>query len=156
MANWNRIVLKKYTDVVIEADAASAVTPGMLCEFDSNGDLQPHSTAGGQIGPKIFAREDDMQGNTISDAYSASDRLFANVGRPGDEIYALIEDSENISIGDLLVSAGDGRLKKFTEDSSAAVVVETSRIVGVALEAIDLSSDSSGETDQGRAKIMVS
>ena len=155
MSNWNKIVLKKYTDVALEFDAASAITPGMLLEIDSSGDVQPHSTADGQVALKLFAREDDLQGNTISDAYTAANRVMCNVARPGDEIYALIEDGETISIGDLLVSAGDGRLKKFTEDSSSPAVVETGRIVAVALEDIDLATDSSGETDGGRAKVIV-
>jgi hypothetical protein len=123
-----------------EALAAAGITPGMLLERDSNNKFKAHATAGGHA-QSLFAVEDDLQSNEITTAYSTGNRVFARVFRPGDEVYALIANGENIAIGDKLVSNGDGYLKKRTEDSSGTIVEEY--VVTYALEAVDLS-DSSG------------
>jgi len=79
-----------------------------------------------------------LQGNGIDDSYSADDPVQVWIPYRGDEFYGVLIDGENVAIGDFLESAGNGYLKKYTSGV----------IVGVALEAVDLSG-SSGEESSG-------
>ncbi|MHA1809352.1 MAG: hypothetical protein ACTSYH_03465 [Candidatus Heimdallarchaeaceae archaeon] len=124
-----------------EGKANATITPGMLIERMSTGNLRAHASAG-QNAQRMFAIEDDLQGNDISDNYSANNRVQYVVCRRGDRIAALIADGEDIAIGDLLESNGDGYLKEHSA-SSAGAVEYPECIVAIAREAIDLS-DSSG------------
>lgn len=146
----NTMVLKHYVDVVKEYVAAGAITPGHLIELASTGKVQVHSSAGG-FAQKIFAFENELEGEGLANALAAGDRVQCYYMRAGDEVYALLKDGENVSIGDKLVSAGDGTLQKAAVDSSGTVVEET--IVAIALEAVDLSA--SANTAAGRIKVEI-
>lgn len=164
----NTIKLKKYMDVIIEKEAAAAITPGMLLELTSADKVQAHSSAGQNVVPPMFALEDELQGNGIDDAYASGDPVQVWVAQRGEEVYAILADGENVSIGDPLESNGAGYLQKHVADAESwdsaapagAITVYPSQIVGVALEALDLSG-SSGEESGGalgynkRIKIMV-
>jgi hypothetical protein len=121
----------------IKATAAT-LYPGYLLERTSAGLVKAHSNAG-QNAQKLFALEDDLQGKEINDAYSASARIQCGIFRSGDQVYAVLKDGENVSIGDFLESAGTGELQKHTA-SSAGAVEYPEAIVGVAVEALDLST----------------
>lgn len=150
------IKLKKYSDVINEITAAAAITPGMLLELTSAGKVQAHSSSGQNAAPIMFALEDELRGNSINDAYATSDQVQTWIPYPGDEVYAILVDGQNIAIGDLLESNGDGRLKKHVADQeswesanpSFNIKVYPRQIVAQALEAIDLS-DSSGAESSG-------
>jgi hypothetical protein len=142
----NTIKLKKYSDVVKEKVAASAITPGMLITLDTNGKVTAHASAE-QAAVPMFALEDELQGNGIDDAYAAGDPVQCWYPARGDEVYAILTDGENASIGDNLVSAGDGGLQVFAA-GSAGEVEYPNCIVARALEAVDLSG-SSGEESSG-------
>jgi len=100
-----------------EALASGTVTPGMLLEQTSAAaaTVKAHAVAGGHA-QSAFAVEDDLQGNDIDDNYATGARVLYKVFRPGDEVYALLANGENIAIGDKLSSNGDGYLKKATVD----------------------------------------
>jgi len=72
---------------------------------------------------------------------------------PGAEIYALLKNGENAAIGVFLESAGDGTLQVLDADASVGLV-KTNSIVGVALEAVDMSG-SSGVDPSGRIKVRI-
>jgi hypothetical protein len=97
--------------------------------------------------------EDDIQGKAITTAYAAAARVQANVQRSGDVFYGLIANGENISKGDKLESAGDGTLRKHTASSAGAVEYPLA-VVGIALDAVDMSS-SSGADPSGRCRVLV-
>jgi hypothetical protein len=149
---FNTIKLKKYLDVIIERIAYAAITPGMLCElYSTSGYCRKHATSGGNAVP-IFALEDELQGKGITDAYAAGDKVQLWVAQRGEEVNALLADGENVAIGDFLVSNGDGYLKKYAFDSAE----KEDLIVAQALEAIDRSSSSGGDTNvTGRIRVMV-
>ncbi len=121
-----------------ERTAVAAITPGHLVEITSADAVQVHSTAGG-LAQKAFAVEDDLQGNSISDAYATGDRVQYNIAARGDEVNALIADGEAIAIGDKLVSAGDGTLKELTSEST------DESVVAIAVEACDMSGSSAAD-----------
>lgn len=120
---------------VEEANAADTISPGMLLDYDSSGELIPHATEGGYA-LRAFAEADILQGNTLDDDYSDGDLVRANIELPGNEVQAFLKAGENVAIGDLLISAGDGTLIENGEEDSATTVRQ---IIAVAREAKDLS-----------------
>jgi hypothetical protein len=139
----NTIKVTNYSNVIEEFDAVAAITPGMLIEPTSADKVQAHSTQGGNATP-MFALEDDLQGNGIDDAYSANNKVQCWVPGRGDMVYAILADGENVVIGDYLDSDGDGALRKHVADDSGSIQVKA--IVAQAVEALDLSDSSGGES----------
>jgi hypothetical protein len=131
---------------------AVAITPGFLVELDSAGKVQAHSNAG-QAAQTAFAVEDDLQGKEIGDNYAANSIVQYNIFRRGDEVLAMLNDGENVAIGDFLESSGNGKVRKYAADSAGAVEYPKS-IVGVAMEAVDMS-DSSAADPSGRIRIEI-
>jgi len=139
---------KKYVDIINEYDAASAITPGMLIELTSAGKVQAHANAGQDAAP-LFALEDELQGRDIDDAYSADDKVQCWSPVPGEEVLAILEDGENVAIGDFLESAGNGNVQKYTADTESSAFAGstyTRQIVGQALEALTLGTSSAEES----------
>lgn len=149
---YKTIPVKCFTPVRDEAIAAAAITPGHLIERTSAGKVQVHSTAGGPV-HKAFAVEDELQGNEIGDTYAADDLVQFNIFRPGDRVYALLKDGQNVAIGAFLESAGDGTLQAWAADASGAVG-QSNQVVGQALEAVDMSG-SLGVDPSGRILIEI-
>lgn len=139
------IIVKSYTKVQEEYTAtAVAITPGMLLEMASATTVQAHSGASGNVLP-MFAFEDELQGKTIDDAYAVSVKVQVLIPRTGDQVQGILADGQNIAAGDFLESDGTGMLQKHAADS--ALVVEAAHpLVGVALEAIDISDSSAAES----------
>lgn len=144
----NTIKIKNYLNVFEEMiSTAVAIKPGMLLEMTNASGAktcQAHSTAQGNVIP-LIALEDEMQGKTIDDAYAATAGTHIQVWIPqrGDIANMLVVDGTAIAVGDLLVSNGDGYLKKYVATVDSAADVETIYdriIVGQALEAITSSS----------------
>ena len=92
-----------------EAKAAGVITPGMLVERAADGEVQAHSTEGGNANPH-FANEYGLTGGTISDNYAADDQVIFTTYNPGSGVYALLANGENASENALLTSKGDGSL----------------------------------------------
>ena len=150
---YNTIKVKKYLDVVIEKEAAAALYPGHLLELTSSNTVQKHSSADTFAVP-MFALEDELQGKGIGDAYAAGSKVQVWVAQRGEQVYAVLRDGESVAIGDELSSYGDGTLAKSESIFESLSSINdgqdysTRPIVGIALEAVDLS-DSSGAEDSG-------
>ena len=119
----NTIKLKKYSDVIEEFVAASAIKPGMLVALDENGKVEPHGTAEGNAIP-MFALEDELQGKTIDDVYVSGDPVQVWIAGRGDIVNAIA--GAPISAGDFLVSAGNGKLKPVGEATEVTVTANVS------------------------------
>lgn len=148
----SKTIVLKGQGVRREAVANAAITPGMLVEIMSTGKIRKHATAGGNM-VQMFAVEDDLQGNGISTDYAASSIAQYNVMQRGDEVFALLKNGETAVIGSLLESDGAGQLQVHVADDSSSPVV-SNQIVGVAVEAVDMSG-SSGADPSGRIKVMI-
>jgi len=144
-----------------ESNAAAAITPGQLLERASATTVQRHSVSGGDA-QKMFAMEDDLQGKEISQDYATGNVVMFAYCLPGTEINAILEnDTAAVSVGDPLMSAGNGNLRKHTAAASnsdgafdeGGETVYSEPIVAWAMEALDLS-DSSG-ADPASARIQV-
>lgn len=150
----NTIKLKKYSDVIEEYVANAAITPGMLVELMTTGKVRKHATQNGLAVP-MFALEDELQGKGIDDDYAADDPVQVWIPYRGDQVNALLVDGASVHIGDFLVSNGDGYLREFAGGSATAEDLPL-EIVAMALEAIDRSTSSGGDTNTtGRIAVMV-
>ena len=139
----NTIKVKKYADVVEEIKATEvAITPGMLLERTSAGLVQACTATTGAVFP-MFALENELQGKGIDDNYAVSAQIQCWIPGRGDMVYALLEDGEDVEVGEFLESAGNGKLE----------VLTTGQPIGVAVENVD-DSGSSG-TDTGRIIVQI-
>lgn len=121
-----------------EAEAGGAITPGMLIERTSTGTVRAHSTQYGG-GNSHFAIENRNVGNGIDDAYASGDNVMFATGQCGHSVYALVPAAAAaISVGDMLVSNGDGTLIAHPATGSVSAVQ-----VAQALEAVDNSGGAS-------------
>lgn len=125
-----------------EAVAAAAITPGDLIELTSADTVQVHSTEGGRAN-LTFAEIDALQGKVKTDAYSSDDLVSINIENEGNECQAFLKVGENVNIGDLLISAGDGTLIANGSESSGITVIQ---VVAMAREAKDLSGSGAVDT----------
>jgi len=146
----NTIKLKNYSKVFEEYIAAGVITPGFLLEYTSEGKVQAHSSAGQNMIP-MFALEDELQGNGITDAYEVDNQVQVWVPGRGDEVYALLKDGEDVAKGDFLESDGNGYLQKHVAESSSY----TNQIVAQALEAVDLSGSSGVDPATQRIEVRI-
>ena len=149
----NTIKLKKYLDIINEYTAtAVAITPGMLIELITGCKVRAHATAGGNV-LQMFALEDELQGKGIDDNYAASDKIQCWVPVRGEEVYAILVDGETVVCGDFLESNGAGLLQKHDPDEYEGSLsiggIYTNQIVGIALEAMDLSTSSGEASSEG-------
>lgn len=151
MATAKTIVLKG-SGIRKERMANAAITPGHLVEVMSTGKLRAHATLGGNA-QKAFAVENDLVGGTIATVYAQNSMVQYEILRPGDEVNALLADGENVAIGDPLMSAGDGTLKKYTaptgdlwnDSSNDPSKLYVNAIVAFALQAVDMSDSSAAD-----------
>jgi hypothetical protein len=152
---YNTVILKNYGNNFVEYEAYEALSPGMLVEPRGGySTLKKHATEGGNTLP-MFAIEDKLQGKGITDAYAAGDQVQVWIPQKGDEVYAQIEDEQEIAIGDFLESNGAGYLQKVTNveiSSQAADVVYPLQIVAVALDKLELSSLSAAGSSDSPAR----
>lgn len=105
----NTIVLKG-DPIRKEGLAGQAITPGQLLEWFAGPDrLMLHSTSGGAA-QAMFAVEEDIVGDEISDAYASGSTVQYVVARKGDEIFAYLASGQNVAKGTALMSNGSGQL----------------------------------------------
>ena len=121
---------------------AAGIYPGMLLKLNASGEVVVHSTEGGRA-EKAFAAEDALQGGTVSTVYTNGSVVTYILPVPGAVINALIEDGQDIAIGDELISAGNGKLKDATDLESGETLSE---VIAIAEEACDLTVSNSSDT----------
>lgn len=134
----NTIRLKNYSDITEEYVAGGTITPGHLISLNSSDAVVVHAVSGGTVLP-MFALEDALQGKGITDNYSSTNQVQVWVPGRGDIVNALLKDGENVVKGDFLASGGDGTLIKATAPDSTDDIVAANSIVGVALEAVNMT-----------------
>lgn len=121
--------------------AGGTIRPGDLVKiYDDSGTIKVKAfDAAGTIGERVFAVEDRLQGNTISDNYSSGDRAQVYFPAPGEEIYAWLFAGENVTVGtDELEPAGDGSLQAVTGETEPAVGVPAENNDNSASGAVDV------------------
>ena len=106
-----------------ELVAASTISPGMLLEVIAAGTIQAHSTEGGRA-ERIIALEDEFQGKTVDDDYSADDPVQIAVAVPGEVFNLLMAAGEDGAPGAAVVSGGDGTVVCVDNVSSTGVITQ--------------------------------
>ena len=152
----NTIKLKKYLDVVVELIANAAITPGHLIERMTTDKVRVHAGSDQFIFP-MFALEDELLGGNIDTAYTAATPVQCWIPTRGDVVNALLANGQTAVIGSMLSSNGDGTLKVFvppTDSSAYAGVDYPNQVVGIAIEAVDMSG-SSAVDPSGRIKVQI-
>jgi hypothetical protein len=106
-----------------DSKAAEAITPGHLISLNSSGDTIKHATAGGRA--NRFALERSEMGKGIDDAYAVGDTVKAAAVQKGHRVNALIASGQNITVGGILESAGNGTLRALAAGQPIAMALET-------------------------------
>jgi hypothetical protein len=155
----NVVIIKGGEGQFYEAIAGAEIYPGELVEFYSDSGtlkVRPHSNAGQSAG-KFFANLNTMEGETLSDAYAAGERVELYCPLPGEVIQGRVSNGQDVSQADELESAGDGRLQSHSPDtwaSANAGTIYPQTIIGTARAAVSMSG-SSGEDDDGFVEIVI-
>lgn len=107
--------------------AGQTIKPGYLVKLTSTREATVHSTAGG-FGLPLLVHEDEYQGDAtttggVAVAYTAGTPCFAYYCEPGDLKYVALKASENVVIGDILISGGDGTFIKTTGSPTQAFCI---------------------------------
>jgi len=121
---------------------AAGIKPGMLVKLNSAGQAIVHASQGGRA-EKAFAIEDALQSKTVDDAYVSGSIVSYILPGQGSEVNALIEAGQDIAVGDELISAGNGKLKKASDADSGVTVAE---VVAIAMEAVNLTASGAVDT----------
>jgi len=157
---YKTIKIKNYLNVFEEITGSGTIYPGMLLELTSGNAVKAHATASGNVVPPMFAIENELEGDDIDDAYATTERVQVWIPTRGDIVYGILADGQNIAIGDFLESNGAGYLQKYVADvvdeswesgskqiaRSISQTIYPQAIVGVAVEALDLSDSSGAES----------
>lgn len=109
--------------------AEGQIKPGMLLNVDNQGRFIPHAVAAGQASA-IFARENSLAGRSIDQNYVQHDTVLAWNAQSGDWIYALLETGNNVALGALLESNGEGLLQAQSGNFSVARALEAVNATG--------------------------
>lgn len=147
----NSIIVKSYSNIFIEKTAGEEVYPGMLVSINSSDQVIKHATAGGNAYPMVVY-EDALQGKSVAESYAAGDKVKIWIPQRGDVAQFLLEDGQNVSIGDFVESNGLGMIQKHTveavtsSDVQVANTIYSNPIVGQVDEAQDLSEISTDES----------
>lgn len=127
------------------AAGAAGIKPGMLIKLNSSGQVVIHDDEGGR-GEAGIVEEDALQGGNVSTAYTSGDVLSYLLPTKGGEANVLIEDGQDISIGDKLISAGNGKFKIASDLESGETL---DQVIAIATEANDLTGSNTSDTLSG-------
>lgn len=93
--------------------SGATLRAGFLVRRTTATECNVHNVSGGD-GATLLIHEDKYQGLGCDDAMAAGTRVYAEYVIPGAKRYARLKASENVAVGDLLISGGDGTLIKTT------------------------------------------
>lgn len=142
---FETIKLTKYSDVIVEYEAAGTITPGMLIELTSAGKVVAHNTAGANVVPIMFALENTLEGKGINDNYVSGDLVQCWIPYRGDIVNALANDEDVFSIGDIVESDGYGRIQAHAADPGDSTTGSVQNaIVGLVQKAVTAGAYGSG------------
>lgn len=141
-----RIILRGPDPVRVDkfvAAAGSAIKPGHLVEQSAAGEVQEHSTAGGNAESAFALPQDWVEpssGLNIDNAYAVGDTVFVGFFAPGTLVYAFLDNGQNVAAGAYLESAGNGNLQAA---GTAAATGDTRIVPAVAEEAVNATGGTS-------------
>ena len=141
----NSIIVKEHNPVRLEVKASEILSPGHLLERTSTADDVKKNDATGLAGGVMVALENELEGQSISDAYANNDIVQAAVLHSGDRFVGRLANGQNASIGDKLTGAANGEVTAFLPDSSGITL--EGRALFSAIEAVNMSDSSGADPD---------
>lgn len=136
------------------AKASEAIKPGMLLQRHTDGTFKKHATAGVQTAP-LIAREADIYGRGIDDAYADGETVLSWHGKKGERFYMFLKTGNNVAIDAVLQSAGDGTLQAATAGSQLTTGNYTYTPAGIGLfKALEAVNNASGNPVRIRVEVM--
>jgi hypothetical protein len=150
VARPNNIIIRG-NPIIQEGIATESITPGDLLEYAAGSAatggtyltpyVKKHPTSGGNAS-RLWALEQDYIGSVPPNSAGAINKTYANLDQvrfgafqPGQQLFARLAASQNVSYGSYLESNGDGTLKTGATGSAA----NTPRLVARALEPSNVS-----------------
>lgn len=119
----------QFTQVEHEV-GASGIYPGMLVMVDSDDEAVVHDTLGG-VAEVLIPIEDFYAGQTVDDALTSGEQNQFVIPQPGAVFQGLVKLGEALSIGERLISGGDGT---FIAESSAASSDLVKQVIAISRE----------------------
>lgn len=112
MAAPNTIVLQGELSHVHEERFAGAagIMPGDCLMINADNEYVVQGTAGGDH-PVIVAKEMDLVGKTIDDAYADEDVVYGHRAQKGDKVYIRLAASQTITMDEMLEYDGTGKVR---------------------------------------------
>ena len=109
--------------------SGATIKPGMIVRRTSATECNVHNVSGG-AGASLIVHENALVGLGVDDSATAAGDVFAEYVIPGAKRYARLKASENVAVGDQLISGGDGTLIKTTGTPSKvfAIAEEASNV----------------------------
>lgn len=129
MTGHNKIIIAGNVQVK-EVLSAEAISAGHLLALASTGKVGLASTG---VNQKLIALENQADATGVDGAYISGTTVRCGIMQRGANAVMKLATSQTIVIGDYLVSAGSGNLKKASTETGA-------EIIGIALEAITTTS----------------
>ena len=126
----------------VEYEAGGTIAIGMLLTLGSANTVIAHATEGGRS-EALFADVDALQGRSKDTGYVVTERVTIVAPGKGTEVNVLIEDGQNVAIGDEIISAGNGKLKIASDLESGETLTQ---VIGIATKAIDLTGSNTSDT----------
>ena len=128
--------------------AHAAISPGNILELNDDNEVLKHATENGAlVHGKLIAVEDALQGHEVTDAYAAADVVMVAVADSGSEWNLLIAAGTVLTIGEELVSDGEGCLMSADDLDSGTTAV----VIATALEEFTVDS---GEAELAHVRIL--
>lgn len=149
-SNMNRVIILRGESECIRYEAAcgeTALTPGMLVEFNSSGELDPcaKDATAAEVGQeRAFVLENHLVGGDIDKDYADGDLVQYCIAARGSKINAIVAKSAaSIVVGAFVQSGGDGTVEVYADGTA----------IGMAMEAVD-NSGNSGSTARIAIRIL--
>lgn len=122
----------------------AGMLPGMLAKLNSSGQIVKHTTEGGALGDEtLVVEENALFGDNPDTAYTVDTQANYLIPQKGSVVNMLLEDGQNLSIGEKVMSAGNGLIKATDDIESGETLAH---VIGVAEEARDLTGSNSSNT----------
>lgn len=102
--------------------SGATIKPGMIVRRTSATECNVHNVSGGD-GASLIVHENALLGLGVDDSATAGGDVFAEYVIPGAKRYARLKASENVAVGDQLISGGDGTLIKTTGTPSKVFAI---------------------------------
>lgn len=128
--------------------AHAAISPGNILELNSDNEVLRYATENGAPpSGRLIAIEDALQGKEVTDDYAADDIVMVAVADAGSEWNLLVAAGAVLTIGESLISDGNGCLQSADDVPSG----ETAEVIAVSLEEFTVDS---GEAELVHVRII--